>query len=68
MRTAYLSAARTDAQVVNYLARRITESQGKMPSLGLLLLARGNDHFFLRAASSAAFSCHRAPLRMFSSP
>jgi peptidyl-prolyl cis-trans isomerase SurA len=34
MRTAYLSAARTDAQVVNYLARRITESQGKMPSLG----------------------------------
>jgi len=29
LRTAYLTAARTDAQVVNYLARRVVESQGK---------------------------------------
>ena len=26
-------ATRTDAQVVNYLARRLVESQGKLPSL-----------------------------------
>ena len=30
LRTAYLSAARGDANVVNYLARRVVESQGKM--------------------------------------
>jgi parvulin-like peptidyl-prolyl isomerase len=29
LRTAYLSAARTDAEIVNYLARRVVESQGK---------------------------------------
>ena len=29
LRTAYLTAARTDAQIVNYLARRVVESQGK---------------------------------------
>jgi len=29
LRTAYLTAARTDAQVVNYLARRVVEAQGK---------------------------------------
>jgi peptidyl-prolyl cis-trans isomerase SurA len=29
LRTAYLTAARTDAQVVNYLARRVVETQGK---------------------------------------
>jgi hypothetical protein len=28
LRTAYLAAARTDAEVVNYQARRIVESQG----------------------------------------
>ena len=28
LRTAYLTAARTDAEVVNYLARRVVESQG----------------------------------------
>ena len=33
LRAAYLTAARTDATVVNYLARRLVESQGKMPSL-----------------------------------
>lgn len=33
LRTAYLTAVRTDAQVVNYLARRLVESQGKAPSL-----------------------------------
>jgi peptidyl-prolyl cis-trans isomerase SurA len=33
LRAAYLTALRTDAQVVNYLARRIVEGQGKMPSL-----------------------------------
>jgi peptidyl-prolyl cis-trans isomerase SurA len=34
LRTAYLTAARSDASVVNYLARRLVETQGKMPSLG----------------------------------
>ncbi len=29
LRTAYLTAARTDADVVNYLARRVVEGQGK---------------------------------------
>ena len=33
LRTAYLSAARSDAQVVNYQARRVVEAQGKVPSL-----------------------------------
>ena len=33
LRTAYLTAARTDADVVNYLARRLVEAQGKTPSL-----------------------------------
>ena len=33
LRTAYLIAVRTDAKVVNYLARRLVESQGKPPSL-----------------------------------
>jgi peptidyl-prolyl cis-trans isomerase SurA len=32
LRTAYLTAARTDAQVVNYLARRVVEGQGKVPA------------------------------------
>jgi peptidyl-prolyl cis-trans isomerase SurA len=35
LRTAYLTAVRSDAQVVNYIARRLTESQGKVPSLQL---------------------------------
>lgn len=34
LRTAYLTALRAEAQVVNYLARRLVESQGKVPSLG----------------------------------
>jgi parvulin-like peptidyl-prolyl isomerase len=29
VRAAYLAAARTDAEVVNYLARRVVENQGK---------------------------------------
>ena len=33
LRTAYLAAARNDAKVVNYLARRLVESQGNPPSL-----------------------------------
>lgn len=33
LRTAYLTAIQTDAEVVNYLARRLVESQGKMPTL-----------------------------------
>jgi peptidyl-prolyl cis-trans isomerase SurA len=33
LRTAYLTAARTDADVVNYFARKLVESQGKPPSL-----------------------------------
>jgi hypothetical protein len=31
LRTAYLAAVRNDTVVVNYLARRVVESQGKMP-------------------------------------
>jgi peptidyl-prolyl cis-trans isomerase SurA len=31
LRAAYLTAARTDADVVNYLARRVVEGQGKLP-------------------------------------
>jgi peptidyl-prolyl cis-trans isomerase SurA len=33
LRTAYLTTARTDADVVNYLARRVVEAQGKSPIL-----------------------------------
>lgn len=33
LRTAYLTSARNDADVVNYLARRVVEGQGKMPTL-----------------------------------
>ena len=33
LRTAYLTSIRSDAKVVNYLARRLTESQGKAPAL-----------------------------------
>lgn len=33
LRTAYLSAARNDATVVNVVAKRVLESPGKMPSL-----------------------------------
>jgi peptidyl-prolyl cis-trans isomerase SurA len=33
LRAAYLTAIRTDAEVDNYLARRLVESQGKLPSL-----------------------------------
>lgn len=35
LRTAYLTEIRSDAQVVNYLARRLVESNGKPPSLAL---------------------------------
>jgi hypothetical protein len=31
LRTAYLAAARADAQVVNYEARRVVEAQGVVP-------------------------------------
>ena len=31
LRSAYLAAARSDADVTNYLARRVVESQGKPP-------------------------------------
>jgi peptidyl-prolyl cis-trans isomerase SurA len=34
LRTAYLTAARNDAKVINHLARQIVEAQGKMPSFG----------------------------------
>ncbi len=33
LRTAYLTAVRSDANVVNHLARRVVEAQGKMPTL-----------------------------------
>jgi peptidyl-prolyl cis-trans isomerase SurA len=35
LRSAYLTAARNDAQVVNYLAKRLVDSGGKPPALGL---------------------------------
>jgi peptidyl-prolyl cis-trans isomerase SurA len=35
MRTAYLTAVRNDAQVTNYLARRLVESKGAMPAAPL---------------------------------
>jgi peptidyl-prolyl cis-trans isomerase SurA len=35
MRAAYLTAIRNDAKVNNYLARRLVESQGKLPGLPL---------------------------------
>ena len=35
LRTAYLAAARTDADIVNYIARRVVESQGQVPTLSL---------------------------------
>jgi len=34
-RTAYLTAAQNDAHIVNYLARRVVESKGKLPSAPL---------------------------------
>jgi parvulin-like peptidyl-prolyl isomerase len=33
LRTAYLMSLRNDAQVVNYLAKRLVESQGKLPTV-----------------------------------
>ena len=33
LRAAYLTALTSDANVENYLARRLVESQGKLPSL-----------------------------------
>jgi peptidyl-prolyl cis-trans isomerase SurA len=35
LRAAYLTAAQNEAQVVNYLARRLVEAKGKMPSTPL---------------------------------
>jgi peptidyl-prolyl cis-trans isomerase SurA len=35
MRAAYLTAVQNEAKVVNYLARRLVDTQGKMPGLGL---------------------------------
>jgi peptidyl-prolyl cis-trans isomerase SurA len=35
LRTAYLAAIRNDVQVTNYLARRLVESNGKLPNLSL---------------------------------
>ena len=35
LRAAYLTAVRNDAKVVNYLARRLVESSGKMPTAPL---------------------------------
>ena len=33
LRTAYLTAVRSDAEVVNHMARRVVEAQGKIPTL-----------------------------------
>jgi peptidyl-prolyl cis-trans isomerase SurA len=35
LRTAYLSALRSDAKVTNYVARRIVQANGSVPALGL---------------------------------
>jgi peptidyl-prolyl cis-trans isomerase SurA len=35
LRAAYLTAVQSDARIVNHLARRLVESQGKVPGLGL---------------------------------
>jgi hypothetical protein len=35
LRAAYLTAVRSDAVVVNYLARRLLESKGQMPTVPL---------------------------------
>jgi hypothetical protein len=40
LRSAYLTNVRGDAVVVNYLARRLVESQGKMPAAPLAAPAR----------------------------
>jgi len=40
LRSAYLTAARSDAVVVNYLARRLVDSQGKMPTLPMAAPAK----------------------------
>ena len=40
-RAAYLTAVRSDAQVVNYLARRLVEAKGSMP--GIALAAPGTN-------------------------
>jgi hypothetical protein len=32
LRTAYLTAVRSDADVVNHMARRVVEAQGKLPA------------------------------------
>jgi hypothetical protein len=34
MRAAYLTSARSDANVTNYIARRLVEAQGKAPAAG----------------------------------
>ena len=36
LRAAYLTSIRNDAQVVNYLARRIVEAKGQMPSMQMM--------------------------------
>jgi len=41
LRNAYLINLRNNAQVVNYLARRLAESQGKPPAPGLQPAAPG---------------------------
>jgi hypothetical protein len=33
LRSAYITAARNDAKIVNYLARRVYDAQGTLPSL-----------------------------------
>jgi hypothetical protein len=35
LRTAYLASLRNDTQITNYLARRLVESNGKLPNLSL---------------------------------
>ena len=60
MRAACLTAMRSDAKVVNYLARRIVESNGQVPSLGMAAPAAAPA---TPAASNAPFTPARALTR-----
>ena len=60
MRAACLTAMRSDAKVVNYLARRIVESNGQVPSLGMAAPAAA-------PATPAASNTPFTPARVFGS-
>jgi peptidyl-prolyl cis-trans isomerase SurA len=57
LRAAYLTAAQSDAQIVNYLARRLVESQGKIPALGLAGPS-GKEEIESRGLLISSSECH----------